>query len=188
MEQLFDLAELRGRSVRLPRGLDYRVIGGLAAYLYVEEVEPDAGRLTKDIDIVVRRADLERIKQAVEPFGLQYRHVAGVDMLMRRGSHRRAGQFTWFSPERRFTGLPGADSGTRDLSHHQGNPARPSRRFGPHETHQLSCQGRSAPQGSRRSRSHHCGTRDRTLTHPAREAGTGSRHGRSGIGQRFRSF
>jgi hypothetical protein len=28
------------------------VIGGLAAYLYVDEHEPDAARLTRDIDIV----------------------------------------------------------------------------------------------------------------------------------------
>ena len=41
-------------------GLDYRVVGGLATFLYVEEREPDAGRLTKDIDIVVRRAKISR--------------------------------------------------------------------------------------------------------------------------------
>jgi hypothetical protein len=66
-------------------GLDYRVVGDLATYLCVEEVEPDAGRLTKDIDIVVRREDMESIAQADEPFGLKYRHVAGVDMLVQIG-------------------------------------------------------------------------------------------------------
>lgn len=63
-------------------GLEYRVVGGLATYLYVEEAEPDAGRLTKDIVIAVRREDLRKIAEAVEPFGLQYRHVAGIDMLV----------------------------------------------------------------------------------------------------------
>ena len=38
--------------------------------------------LTRDIDIAVRREDLARIAAAVEPFGLRYRHVAGVDMLV----------------------------------------------------------------------------------------------------------
>jgi hypothetical protein len=73
-------------------GIEYRVVGGLATYLYVEEAEPDAGRLTKDIDIVVRREDLPKIAEAVEPFGLEYRHVAGVDMLVQKGqpSARRA--------------------------------------------------------------------------------------------------
>ena len=68
------------------------VVGGLATYLYVEEAEPDAGRLTRDIDIVVRREDLERMARAAEEFGLRLRHVAGIDMLIRVGesSVRRA--------------------------------------------------------------------------------------------------
>ncbi len=72
VEQLFDLAK-RLDAAFTAAGLDYRVVGGLAAYLYVEDVEPDAGRLTKDIDITVRREDLEKIKEAVAPFGFQYR-------------------------------------------------------------------------------------------------------------------
>jgi hypothetical protein len=73
-------------------GLEYRVIGGLAVYLYVEETEPDAGRLTRDIDIAVRREDLDRIARAVEPWGMRYGRVAGVDMLVQEGepSVRRA--------------------------------------------------------------------------------------------------
>ena len=91
VEQLFDLAGLVER-IFSSAGLEYRIIGGLAAYLYVEEVEPDAGRLTKDIDIVVRRGDLERIAKAAEPFGLRHRHAAGVDMLVQadQPSARRA--------------------------------------------------------------------------------------------------
>ena len=91
VEQLFNLAGIVER-IFSSAGLEYRLIGGLAAYLYVEEVEPDAGRLTKDIDIVVRRDDLERIAKAAEPFGLRHRHVAGVDMLVQadQPSARRA--------------------------------------------------------------------------------------------------
>ena len=61
-------------------------------YLYVDEKEPDAGRLTKDIDIIVRREDLERISKAAEAFGFAYRHVAGVHVLVRvdQASARRA--------------------------------------------------------------------------------------------------
>jgi len=81
VEQLFDLAELVER-IFSSAGLEYRVAGGLAVYLYVEEREPDAGRLTKDIDIVVRREDLRKIADAARPFGLEHRHVAGVDMLV----------------------------------------------------------------------------------------------------------
>lgn len=81
VQQLFDLAGLV-EQIFSSAGLDYRLIGGLAAYIYVEEREPDAGRLTKDIDIAVRREDLAKIAKAAEPFGLKYRHVAGVDMLI----------------------------------------------------------------------------------------------------------
>jgi hypothetical protein len=91
VEQLFNLAGIAERLFS-SAGLEYRVVGGLAVYLYVEEVEPDAGRLTKDVDIAVRRADLEKIAQAAASFGLQHRHVAGVDMLVRpdQPSARRA--------------------------------------------------------------------------------------------------
>jgi hypothetical protein len=91
VERLFELAG-RVEAAFSAAGLEYRVVGGLAAYLYVEEAEPDAGRLTKDIDVLVRREDTERIRNAVEPFGLQYRHVAGSDMLVQAGapSARRA--------------------------------------------------------------------------------------------------
>jgi hypothetical protein len=91
VDRLFDLAKLVETAFS-SAGLEYRVVGGLATYLYVEEMEPDAGRLTKDIDIAVRRADLEAIAKAVEPFGMQYRRVAGVDMLVQAAepSARRA--------------------------------------------------------------------------------------------------
>lgn len=91
LKDLFQLAELVNHAFRAA-GLEYRVVGGLATYLYVESAEPDAGRLTKDIDIVVRREDLERIAKAVEPYGLVCRHVAGIDMLVQKDapSARRA--------------------------------------------------------------------------------------------------
>lgn len=91
VEQLFDLAQ-RLEEAFSSAGLEYRVVGGLATYLYVEELEPDAGRLTKDIDIAVQREDLPKIAKAVEGFGLQYRHVAGMDMLVqvKEPSARRA--------------------------------------------------------------------------------------------------
>jgi hypothetical protein len=37
--------------------------------------------MTRDIDMAVDRHDLDRIANAVRPFGFEYRHVAGVDML-----------------------------------------------------------------------------------------------------------
>ena len=91
VEQLFDLAALVDRMFS-SAGLEYRVAGGLAAYIYVEEAEPDAGRLTKDIAITVRREDIDRIAAAAESHGLRHRYAAGVDMLVQtdQPSARRA--------------------------------------------------------------------------------------------------
>jgi len=90
-ERLQDLFNLAARLEKAfhAAGIEYRVVGGLAAYLYVEQAEADAGRLTKDIDIVVRREDLPRIQEAAETAGLE---LAGVDMLVQKGqpSARRA--------------------------------------------------------------------------------------------------
>ena len=76
VEQLFDLANLV-EKIFSSAGIGYHIVGGLAVYLYVEAVEPDAGRLTKDIDIAVQREDLDRIAQAAKPYGMELRHVAG---------------------------------------------------------------------------------------------------------------
>ncbi len=91
VQQLFDLGNLV-EQIFASAGLEYRVVGGLATYLYVEEAAPDAGRLTKDIDIAVRREDIGKIAKSADSFGLEYRHVAGVDMLVRKAepSVRRA--------------------------------------------------------------------------------------------------
>jgi hypothetical protein len=91
VEQLFDLAGLV-EQIFTSAHLEYRIVGGLATYLYVEEVDPDAGRLTKDIDIAIRREDLQKVASAARQFGLEHRHVAGVDMLVKAGqpSARRA--------------------------------------------------------------------------------------------------
>ncbi|HEY7387384.1 MAG TPA: hypothetical protein VH640_02670 [Bryobacteraceae bacterium] len=99
LEQIFELATLVDTALSAA-GIDYRVVGGLATYLYVEEAEPDAGRLTRDIDIAVRREDLERIAQAVKPFGLEYRDAAGVDMLSRTGESVRRAVHLVFSREK----------------------------------------------------------------------------------------
>ena len=99
LQHLLALAEVIERAFA-SAGLEYRVIGGLAAYLYVEEQEPDAGRLTKDIDIIVRREDLAAISKAVEPFGLQYRHASDIDKLVQTGqpSTRRAAHMIFGEP------------------------------------------------------------------------------------------
>ncbi len=66
-------------------GIPYEVIGGMAVMVHVNRVEPSAVRNTKDIDIMVRREDLERIKEVALRHGFTFRHVRGVDMPLPEG-------------------------------------------------------------------------------------------------------
>jgi len=83
-ERLFDLVGVLHRiadslsSDQIP----YEVVGGLAVLIHVEEASPEHAALTRDVDLMVRRADLERIKSAAAADGFRFRHVAGVDMLV----------------------------------------------------------------------------------------------------------
>lgn len=63
-------------------GIRYQIIGGFAVFSHVDRIDPLAARLTRDVDVAVDRCDLPLIVQAVQSIGLQYRHVAGVDMLL----------------------------------------------------------------------------------------------------------
>lgn len=81
VDQLVDLAK-RFAAALTAAGIDYRLVGGFAVYLHVDRVSPENARLTRDIDVAIRRSDLEAIAEAVKPFGFEYRHTAGVDMIV----------------------------------------------------------------------------------------------------------
>jgi hypothetical protein len=81
LEQLTEVAERVCRALDAA-GIIYRIVGGLAVFFHVQAKDPVAARLTKDVDLAINRRDLERIAQTVRPLGLEYRHVAGVDMLV----------------------------------------------------------------------------------------------------------
>ena len=85
VEHLFELATTLENAFSAA-GLEYCIVGGFAVYLYVEEAEPAAGRLTPDVDLMVRREDLHCITQAVKPFGIEYRPAAGVNMPVGRNA------------------------------------------------------------------------------------------------------
>jgi hypothetical protein len=62
--------------------IPHEVIGGLAVLIHVEEANPEQTALTRDVDLLVHRSDLERVKSAAAKHGFRFRHVAGVDMLI----------------------------------------------------------------------------------------------------------
>jgi hypothetical protein len=81
VEQLFEIMK-RFTTALSQAGIEYRLIGGIATFLHVNDRSPIAARLTNNIDAAIRRPDLKAIIRAVEPFGFTYRHAAGVDMLL----------------------------------------------------------------------------------------------------------
>ena len=81
MEQLFDVLSRLARAFA-QAGIDYRVVGGVAVFLHVHERDPLAARATRDLDVAVERAKLAAIAEAVRSYGFEYRHAAGVDMLV----------------------------------------------------------------------------------------------------------
>jgi hypothetical protein len=63
-------------------GIPYAVIGGNAVAAWVGEVDEAAVRNTADVDILLRRADLDRAIVALEVVGFVYRHAASIDMFL----------------------------------------------------------------------------------------------------------
>lgn len=78
---------VRDRLLRVTRLLDeagvaYAVIGGNAVASWVSAVDPSAQRFTQDVDLLIRRGDLEAARKALEPGGFIYRHAASIDMFL----------------------------------------------------------------------------------------------------------
>lgn len=96
--QLIDVAE-RLKSTLDGAGVEYRIVGGLAVFLHVRDRDPLAARTTRDVDVAVRRDDLERIRTAAPSAGFELRHAAGVDTLVDRKapSTRSAVHFVFFN-------------------------------------------------------------------------------------------
>jgi hypothetical protein len=81
VEQLFEVMK-RVHIAFTNAGIDYRIVGGMGVFLQVSQQDPMAGHVTKDVDIAVKRDDLQRIAAAVEAHGFKYLHAAGMDMLV----------------------------------------------------------------------------------------------------------
>ena len=62
--------------------IPYAVVGGNAVAAWVSEVDEAAVRNTRDVDILIRRDDLERAKEAFAKAGFIYRHVKSIDMFL----------------------------------------------------------------------------------------------------------
>lgn len=84
---------LRTAAILETAQVPYAVIGGNAVAAWVSRVDEAAVRNTRDVDILLRRADFDAAKVAMAAGGFVYRHAASIDMFLdgpgasaRRGS------------------------------------------------------------------------------------------------------
>ncbi len=82
-------------------GVPYAVVGGNAVAAWVARVDEAAVRNTQDVDVILRRADLDAARLALEAAGFLYRHSSGIDMFLDGPGARPATPFTSSSPARR---------------------------------------------------------------------------------------
>lgn len=79
--------KVRERLRRATAALDgasvpYAVVGGNAVAAWVARVDEAAVRNTQDVDIILRREDLDAARAALEAVGFVYRHSSGIDMFL----------------------------------------------------------------------------------------------------------
>jgi hypothetical protein len=63
-------------------GIAYAVVGGNAVAAWVATVDEAAVRNTQDVDLLIRRADIEAVKSTLAKAGFIFRHVKGIDMFL----------------------------------------------------------------------------------------------------------
>ena len=78
-------------------GIPYALVGGQAVALWVATKEPAAVRTTKDVDILLNRADLPKAKSAAMSVDLDYVEVVDVGMFVERSdpNPRHAVHLIW---------------------------------------------------------------------------------------------
>ncbi len=70
--------------------MPYAVIGGNAVAAWVSRIDEAAVRNTQDVDILIRRADFEKVKSAFEQAGFTY-------------GQKLDTHFFWTSPRKRLS-------------------------------------------------------------------------------------
>jgi hypothetical protein len=96
-------------------GVPHAIIGGQAVAAWVATREPDAVRVTKDVDVLLNRRDLPKAKAAALSIGMEYFEVVGVGMFLERDNPnpRRAVHLVWAGEKVR----PEYETAAPDLDH-----------------------------------------------------------------------
>src|SRR5271165_626792 len=73
---------LRATAALENMSIPYAVCGGNAVAVWVTRVDESAVRNTRDVDILIRRSDLDAVKTALLAAGFDYKHTAGLDLFL----------------------------------------------------------------------------------------------------------
>ncbi len=73
---------LRATRALTAAGIEHAVAGGNAVAAHVARVDATMTRSTQDVDLLVNRADLPRIIDALAGVGFTHRHSSGLDMFL----------------------------------------------------------------------------------------------------------
>ena len=63
-------------------GVPYAVAGGNAVAAWVSRVDEAATRNTRDVELLIRRVDLDAVRSALEAAGFVYRHSSDLDLFL----------------------------------------------------------------------------------------------------------
>ncbi|HWR54162.1 MAG TPA: hypothetical protein VN428_23835 [Bryobacteraceae bacterium] len=72
VHEIFDFVDRVVKTMQ-DSGADYRIVGGISVFLHIAQVDPTHARLSRDIDIAVKRGDLPSIQAAAERNGFEYK-------------------------------------------------------------------------------------------------------------------
>ena len=86
-ERLFSLVGILQKIAAplVEASIPHEVVGGLAVLIHVEDADPAHSVLTRDVDLLIRRSDLDGVIAVAESQGFRFRHAAGLDMLLHGG-------------------------------------------------------------------------------------------------------
>ena len=73
---------LRATAALENASIPYAVCGGNAVAVWVTRVDESAVRNTRDVDILIRRTDLDAVKAALSAAGFEYKQTAGLDLFL----------------------------------------------------------------------------------------------------------
>ena len=77
------MRSLRAKAVKVSKaltdaGVPHAVIGGMAVLAHALRAGQGFERMTRDLDILIKRTDLERVAQALQPLDFRYRQIMGI--------------------------------------------------------------------------------------------------------------